>query len=298
MGWSGNFKLKYKGNNPEMFHKLSKMIIPNSIERFNFDDCKITSDSVELLCTRNLRWYSADEDMKRLISYMPDDARLNMKIDGEGEYEEVVISKLNNEITFKNSNEDSERYLSDDIGIPETLYQDLSPIYGTDSNGVSICSLNGYVTFIANNFANDKKLLPIVQRFMYEVLDKDKITSFCSDWNDKDKISSDDLKKLDELRNNFSSIEKTNKFLNSLKRDDISFSSKKAQNINDLPEWVRKYPDSVINALGGANLLKKLIETEGEVKARQMIEFLGDGILEEQGMEDSYDEFYVGKGHI
>lgn len=65
MGWSGDFQIKYKGKNPKDFHKLAKMVIPNSIMRFDFDSCMIDTDSVELSCTRNLSWYSADKDMQK-----------------------------------------------------------------------------------------------------------------------------------------------------------------------------------------------------------------------------------------
>ncbi len=69
------------------------MIIPNSIIRFDFDNCEMSDNYTELSCTRNLSWYSADEDMSKLLSYMPDGDSITMEIDGEGDYEEVDISK-------------------------------------------------------------------------------------------------------------------------------------------------------------------------------------------------------------
>ena len=102
MSWDGDFQIKYKGGHTKEFHKLAKMIIPNSIVRFDFDSSEINSNSVELACTRNLSWYSADEDMKKLLSYMPDGDSISMEIYGEG------------------------------VGIPEMLYEDLSDEYAID----------------------------------------------------------------------------------------------------------------------------------------------------------------------
>ena len=85
MGWSGDFLIRYNGDSAEDFLKLAKMLIPNSIMRFDFNDYSKTVNSIELQCTRNLSWYSADEDMKRLLSYLPDEDTISMEIDGEGD---------------------------------------------------------------------------------------------------------------------------------------------------------------------------------------------------------------------
>ena len=168
MSWSGDFQIKYKGGHPKEFHKLAKMIIPNSVMRFNFDSCQMTEGSVELSCTRNLSWYSADEDMKKLMSYLPDGESISMEIDGEGDYEEIDITKQGGQVVLTNSNHESERYGSSDIGIPEMLFEEMSLRYGHgDPESIDVCSLNGYIQLIANTFAEDEKLMPIVQNFMY-----------------------------------------------------------------------------------------------------------------------------------
>lgn len=293
MGWSGDFLIKYKGNNPKEFHKLAKMIIPNSIMRFDFDSCVMDSRSVELSCTRNLRWYSADKDMQKLMSYLPESDSISMQIDGEGDYEEVEIGKVNGQVTYKNSNYESERYKSSDIGIPEMLFEEMSPVYSSDdSERIDVCSLNGYVQLIANTFAGDEKLMPIVQNFMYTVLDKDKINLFA--YGKEDKLSEEDCARLDEMRTKFSSIESTSQFLQEQKKDEISFESEDKQDINSLPDWAQKYPKSVISSLGGAALLQTLIATKGEEQARSIVEMLGEGIMQEMstGMDDLYDDEY------
>lgn len=280
MGWYGDFQIQYKGNNPKKFHKLAKMIIPNSIMRFDFDDCNITENSVDLACTRSLSWYSADEDMKKIMSYLSKEDMISMQIDGEGEYEEIEIRKNDNEIILSNSNEESERYGSDDIGIVEMLYESLSPRYANEEEEIDICSLDGYIKFIANTFAKDKELLPIVQSFMYEVLDKDRINA--SAWDEEDKLPQKECDKLDKLRNNFESIESTSNFLNEQKDETITFTSGKKQSIEDLPDWAQQYPKSVINTMGGANLLKQLIDKQGKEIAKDFINFFAGSIMEEK----------------
>ncbi len=292
MGWSGNFKIKYKGKNPKEFHKLAKMIIPNSIIRFDFDDCMMDQSSVELSCTRNLSWDSADKDMQKLMSYLSDGDSISMEIDGEGDYEKVEVAKVNGEVTFATSNTKSERYTSSDIGIPNMLFEEMSPNYYDDPESIDICSLDGYTQLIANTFADDERLMPIVQNFMYTILDKDKIN--LSAVEDEDKLSQEACARLDEMRAKFSSVESTAKFLQEQKKDELSFESVDKQDSNALPDWVQKYPKSVINSLGGAALLQELIATKGEKEAKKIIKMLGGGIMQEMGMNDYNDTHSFG----
>lgn len=294
MSWSGNFQIKYKGGHPKEFHKLAKMIIPNSIVRFDFDNSEMNNNSVELACTRNLSWYSADEDMKKLLSYMPDGDSISMEIDGEGDYEEIDITKENGKVNFHNSNTESERYGSDGIGIPEMLYEELSDEYADEPERIDITSLDGYVQLIANTFAGDQNLMPIVQNFMYGVLDKDLINK--SAWREDNKLSQEICNELDQLRARFSTIESTSQFLDEQKKDELTFESGQKQNIDDLPAWAKKYPQFVINSLGGAYLIRELINEKGEEMARSMIEFMGDSILDE--LEESKKETLNSNGGI
>ena len=144
MGWSGDFLIRYNGDSAEDFLKLAKMLIPNSIMRFDFNDYSKTVNSIELQCTRNLSWYSADEDMKRLLSYLPDEDTISMEIDGECDYEHVRICKINGKVILENSNEESERYRSNDIGIPEMLYEEHSPRYVQgEGERINVCTIDG-----------------------------------------------------------------------------------------------------------------------------------------------------------
>ncbi len=283
MSWSGDFSIKYKGAHPKEFHKLAKMIIPNSIIRFDFDNSEINNDSVELDCTRNLSWYSADEDMKKLLSYMPNGDSISLEVNGEGDYEKIDIKKENNKIDFHNSNIESTRYVSENIGVPGMLYEELSDEYANEPESVDITSLDGYIQFIANTFAGDSNLMPIVQNFMYTVLDKDLINK--SAWDEDERLPQEICDKLDQLRMQFSTIQSTKQFLDEKKKDEINFESGRKQSLDDLPDWVKKYPKSVIASLGGAALLKKLIDTKGEEQAKAIIDFLGNGIMAE---EDDY----------
>ena len=67
------------------------------------------------------------------------------------------------------------------------------------------------------------------------------------------------------------------------------FKSNAKQDINDLPTWVQKYPESVINSLGGPALLKELIATRGEAEAKVIVEMLGDGLMQEIEIDESYE---------
>lgn len=285
MSWSGDFSIKYKGGHPKEFHKLAKMIIPNSIIRFDFDNSEMNNNSVELACTRNLSWYSADEDMKKLLSYMPNGDSISLEVNGEGDYEKIDIKKENNKIDFHNSNIESTRYVSENIGVPGMLYEELSDEYANEPESIDITSLDGYIQFIANTFAGDSNLMPIVQNFMYTVLDKDLINK--SAWDEDERLPQEICDKLDQLRMQFSTIQSTKQFLDEKKKDEINFESGRKQSLIDLPDWVNKYPKSVIAALGGAALLKKLIDTKGEEQAKEIIDLLGNGIMAE---EDDYKD--------
>ena len=300
MSWSGDFKIIFNGKNQERFHKLAKMIIPNSIERFDFDNIEVASERQTILSsTRNLSWYTADYDMVKLLSYMPDEKKrglfgenieekhdIVMWIDGEGEYEELGIYRENGKIKIANSYR-TDRYRINKLGIVEMLQQEFDDRYQPKSDKNSITSLDGYIQFIANTFADDKELIPIVQDFMYEVLDKDLIL----EQNDEKIVNYENHIKLDKLREKFSTVESTNKFLSEHKNNELSYKSEKKQDIDELPEWVKQFPKSVINSLGGAALLKQLIESKGEAEARNVVEFLGNGILSERKMEDDeYDD--------
>ena len=301
MSWSGDFKIIFNGKNQERFHKLAKMIIPNSIERFDFDNIEVAYEHQTILSsTRNLSWYTADYDMAKLLSYMPDENRglfgyyvpfleqhgIVMEIEGEGQWEEVGIDREKGKIKIIDDNK-TDRYRINELGIVEMLREEFDSRYQPKSDENSITSLDGYIQFIANTFADDKELIPIVQDFMYEVLDKDLIL----EQNDEKIVNYENHIKLDKLREKFSTVESTNKFLSEHKNNELSYKSEKKQNIDELPEWVKQFPKSVINSLGGAALLKQLIESKGEAEARNVVEFLGNGILSEREMEDDeYDD--------
>ena len=118
-------------------------------------------------------------------------------------------------------------------------------------------------------------------------MDKDKINS--SAGGDDDKLSEEDCAKLDEMRAKFSSIESTAQFLQEQKKDEMSFESGTKQDVNFLPDWAQKYPKSVISFLGGATLLKQLIDTKGEEEARGIVEMLGGAIMSERE-EETFDD--------
>lgn len=287
MGWYGDFQIQYKGKNFKKFHKLSKMIIPNSIIRFDFDDCKLGQDKAVLSCTRNLSWYNANEDMKKLMTYLDNGDIILMNINGEGDCEEIEISKQNGQVSFSNSNDKSERYTSKELGIQEMLYESLSPRYETNSEEFDITSLEGYIQFIANTFAGDEELLPIVQQFMFEVLDKDILNSFAL--FEEDKLSQESCYKLDKYRKQFTTLDSTRQFLNKQKNDDLQFHSGVKQSIDNLPYWLKQYPKIVISSLGGASLLKKLIDTRGETEVRKWFETYANIIISEMSKENDSD---------
>lgn len=242
MGWSGDFLIRYNGDSAEDFLKLAKMLIPNSIMRFDFNDYSKTVNSIELQCTRNLSWYSADEDMKRLLSYLPDEDTISMEIDGECDYEHVRICKINGKVILENSNEESERYRSNDIGIPEMLYEEHSPRYVQgEGERINVCTIDGYIQLIADTFAGDEKLIPIVQEFMYEVLDKEKINSFS--WDKEDQLSEEDCTKLEQLRSKFETVDSARQFLEEQKQSDSSFELKKRQSAVSLPDCYKDGED-------------------------------------------------------
>ncbi len=288
MSWMGNFQIKYNGQCPKIFHKLAKMVIPNSLLRFNFDSCKMDDNSVELLPTRNFRWYTADEDMKKLMEFFPDGDSITMKISGEGEYEEVEIAKVDGEVTYKSSNQESNRYKSRNLGISVMLYEAMSKKFKKETETIDICSLEGYIQLIANTFADEVNLTPSVQRFMYTALDKNRVN--LAAYDKEDELSEEDCAKLMAMRGKFRTILSTSTFLDERKNSNIELKSGVAQDVNSLPDWLKKYPPFIIESLGGAALLKELIETKGEDIAKEVVEMLASGIMAERGM-DSTESF-------
>lgn len=100
MGWYGTWDIKYNGKDPELFQDLSKILIPNFQERF-----LVSNDGKSLDCQRDLSWYSADLDLKKITSYLHDGDSLEVEIDGEthpyDENDEELESEL---MTFRKEN--------------------------------------------------------------------------------------------------------------------------------------------------------------------------------------------------
>ena len=278
MGWTGDFTISYQGDNPETFLKLAKMIIPNSLNRFDFENC-IQEGEVHLECTRPLSWYSADEDMKRLVSYLKDGDSVCMNILAYGTYHETVkICKNDGEVLLKNTEETTDRYISGDIGIPEMLFWEHMPSCGDAPeliDGINICDMDGYTQLVANTFAGDDNMFPVVQSYMYEVLDFDRITA--NPLGKDQKWTDADRNKLLALRECFSSLESTKNFMSEYKKDDILSGSATKPSFDDIPEWLKVYPESTIDALGGIALLQQLIQNRGESTAKELLTMLADG---------------------
>ncbi len=76
MGWYGSWRIEYKGKDKDKFVNLSKMIIPNFRERFEVDENVLE-------CTRDLSWYSADDDIETIMSYLDEGDEIHTSIDGE-----------------------------------------------------------------------------------------------------------------------------------------------------------------------------------------------------------------------
>ena len=56
-----------------------------------------------------------------------------MEIKSYGESEEIRISNEKGEVIFHNSNTETDRYGSDDIGIPEMFFEEYSPVYANEA---------------------------------------------------------------------------------------------------------------------------------------------------------------------
>lgn len=119
MGWYGSWDINYNGTNNEKFVKLSKLLIPNYIERF-----KENKENNRLECTRDLSWYSADVDIAKIMEYLDDNDSLDVTIYGETrpyfidedgeeqelECEEETFRKEDGKVVLDNPNPDEDRY--------------------------------------------------------------------------------------------------------------------------------------------------------------------------------------------
>ena len=77
MGWYGTWDLEYTGKNNEKFVNTAKLVIANFKKIFEINDSKN-----ELEATKKSRWYSADMDIKKILSYLEDGDQIHVLIDG------------------------------------------------------------------------------------------------------------------------------------------------------------------------------------------------------------------------
>lgn len=283
MSWSGYFELKYSGEEPEKFRNLCKIIIPNSLQRFDFstDDAGMTI----LKCTRNLSWYTANADMMKVMNYLGENDLIHMFISGEGITENVIIGKNEGEVYLENSNHESNRFELGLLGITHIFLEDLrrmpledmfpedlnEPLLEDDND---ICSIDGYLRMIAN--VNED--IGLINDFVNVVLNEVETIIV---------LKSENLR-IKDLKNKFFDTNTSSKFLSKLRDDDCIYKTSVKQDINDLPQWLKDYPEQVIHDLGGAKMLKDLIEKKEN--AKEMITMLADAIFMESEDEENSEE--------
>lgn len=78
MGWYGTWNLEYTGNKNQKFLNTAKLVIANFKNRFEISD-----DGNKLEAVKRLSWYSADLDIRKILSYLDDGDQIHVLIDGE-----------------------------------------------------------------------------------------------------------------------------------------------------------------------------------------------------------------------
>lgn len=319
MGWYGSWDIKYNGKDSQKFVNLAKLIIPNYVKRFE------ETEKGRLECLRNLSWYNADVDISKIMEYLSDTDTIDVTIDGEthpirqkwkiseeeyewgektleedGEYyaydeydyEEQTFRKENGQVVIDNEHPDEDRYTSQILGVPEMFtYEIAFPESAArdeeDGNGNTIDS---YIRYIAQQFDGNDEFMPIVQEFVYEVLDPEKLLELTNkeydihfkynhtgpDQNTLDKISA--------IREKFRTLESTKTYLEQVRAQNPQEIEEEQK--REIPEFVEKMDKKVIRQLGGVEVLLKLVEKEGEEGAKNVLAMLVYGIDDEQTLED------------
>jgi|GEM_PF-6563188 len=189
MGWNGDWTLKYTGVDAKKFEAIAKIVIPNYLERFEFDASTGTLD-----CRRSLRWYSADKDIEKICSYLGEGDRIQVVIDGEtkplnefglslsreelGEYydqerydeiedenERQSYTKTKKGVEVQTPSVDQDRYKSDEFGMKDWFADSLNTRYQFEpfSN-----ITDNYFGVVAPAVKGDKELTEIARQFLIE----------------------------------------------------------------------------------------------------------------------------------
>lgn len=264
MGWYGSWDINYNGTNNEKFVKLSKLLIPNYIERF-----KENKENNRLECTRNLSWYSADVDIAKIMEYLDDNDSLDVTIYGETkpyiidedgeeqelECEEETFRKEDGKVVLDNPNPDEDRYTDDELGIYDYL---------ADLEDIEV-----YIPFITREIGPDDEIMPIAQSVLHDAFSRLEDASF-------QPLAS----KATEMKEKFANIESTKSFFKEMyeQQKDLIEQQKTQQEQNEMegiPSFLANMNQNDIRHLGGMKQLTMLVAKLGEDKARETLQILG-----------------------
>ena len=304
MGWIGNWEIKYNGNDSEKFANLAKLIIPNYIKRFE------ETEKGKLECLRNLSWYEADVDISKMMQYLSETDTIDVRIDGEShpilrkrrisekealcdekafeengryyvydelDYEEQTFKKKNGKVVIDNKHPDKDRPKCKRIGVLEMFIYEMKfpeSAYKNEQKG-EISTVNSYIKYIAQQFAGKDDFMPIVQDFIYDVLDSKKLRDMTTKRYNWLKLDEKKLDKIAGIREQFKTVESTKSYLEEVKKQNPETEKKTKSEPKAIPNFIANMSKRDINNLGGLERLLKLVEVKGESSTKEILSLLG-----------------------
>ena len=307
MGWYGSWDIKYNGNDSEKFANLAKLIIPNYVKRFE------ETEKGRLECLRNLSWYSADVDISKIMEYLSETDTIDVTIDGdthpicgkrkitkyeaeldgydfeengeyyvceELDYEKQTFKKENGQVVINNEHPDEERWKSLDSGIQEMFtYYIAYPESAKESElEGNTDTVKSYISYIAQQFAGNDNFMPIVQSFIYEMFDSQKLRELTNKHYNRLLNHALDEKMLGQIANireRFKTIESAKAYLEQVKLQKPETEKQNKTAERKIPNFITNMSKRDINNLGGLEHLLKLVELKGEESAKEILSILG-----------------------
>lgn len=316
MGWYGSWDIKYNGNDSEKFANLAKLIIPNYVKRFE------ETEKGRLECLRNLRWYSADVDISKMMEYLSEKDTIDVTIDGEShpilgkieiseeeewneyafeedgkyyvydelDYEEQTFKKENGQVVLNNEQPDEERWKTSTLGVQKMLtYYIAYPESAKESElEGNTDTVNSYISYIAQQFAGNDAFMPVVQDFVYKMFDPQKLRELTNEEYNRfsDWVIPDarTLSKIANIREQFKTVESTKAYLAQVKMQNPELEEEKPTE-RVIPNFIANMSKRDINTLGGLDKLLKLVEVKGEDSAKELLQILGYSINDDKAQE-------------
>lgn len=197
------------------------------------------------------------------------------------EYEEQTFRKENGSVVIDNEHPDEDRYASSKLGVQEMFtYEIAYPESAQEEEQEGDAdTVSSYIKYIASQFVGKEDFMPIVQDFVYGILDPQKLKDLTNEEYNylSNSITPDEktLSKIATIREEFKTVESTKEFLESVKAQNPELYKQENATEKVVPNFIANMSKRDINKLGGLEQLLKLVEVKGEDTAKELLSMLG-----------------------